>query len=49
MSGLERDYVAEGKTQDEILKNISEHAVNYYNMRAEDMKKTFLLRSYVKP
>jgi hypothetical protein len=37
MSGLERDYVAEGKTQDEILKNISEHAVNYYNMRAEDM------------
>jgi predicted small metal-binding protein len=29
--------VAEGKTQDEVLKNISEHAVNFHNMRAEDM------------
>ncbi len=36
-SGLECDYVAEGKTQDEVLKNISEHAVNFHNMRAEDM------------
>jgi predicted small metal-binding protein len=36
-SGLECDYVAEGKTQDEILKNISEHAVNFHNMRVEDM------------
>jgi predicted small metal-binding protein len=31
------DYVAEGKTQDEILKNISEHAVDFHNMRAEDI------------
>ena len=36
-SGLECDYVAKGKTQDEVLKNISEHAVNFHNMRAEDM------------
>jgi predicted small metal-binding protein len=36
-SGLECDYVAEGKTQDELLKNISEHAVNFHNMRAEDI------------
>jgi predicted small metal-binding protein len=36
-SGLECDYVAEGKTQDEVLKNISEHAVEFHNMRAEDI------------
>ena len=36
-SGLECDYVAEGKTQDEVLKNISEHAVYFHNMRAEDI------------
>ena len=36
-SGLECDYVAEGKTQDEVSKNISEHAVNFHNMRAEDI------------
>jgi predicted small metal-binding protein len=36
-SGLECDYVAEGKTADEVLKNISEHAVYFHNMRAEDV------------
>jgi predicted small metal-binding protein len=36
-SGLECDYVAEGKTHDEVLKNISEHAVYFHNMRAEDI------------
>ena len=36
-SGLECDYVAEGKTQDEVLKHISEHAVYFRNMRAEDI------------
>jgi predicted small metal-binding protein len=35
-SGLECNYVAEGKTVDEVLKDISEHAVNFHNMRAED-------------
>ena len=35
--GLECDYVAEEKTQDEVLKNISEHAVYFHNMRAEDI------------
>ena len=35
-SGLECDYVAEGKTVDEVLKAISEHAVNVHNMRAQD-------------
>jgi len=29
--------VAEGKTQDEVLKRISEHAVDFHNMRAEDI------------
>jgi predicted small metal-binding protein len=36
-SGLECDYIAEGKTEDEILKNISEHARDFHNMRAEDI------------
>jgi predicted small metal-binding protein len=36
-SGLECDYVAEGKTQDEVLKNISEHAINFHNMTTEDI------------
>jgi predicted small metal-binding protein len=36
-SGLECDYVAEGKTQDEVLKHISEHARYFHNMRAEDI------------
>ena len=36
-SGLECDYVAEGKTQDEVLKRISEHAIDFHNMRAEDI------------
>jgi predicted small metal-binding protein len=35
-SGLECDYVAEGKTVDEVLKDISEHAVNFHNIIAED-------------
>ena len=39
-SGLECDYVAEGKTVDEVLKDISEHAVNFHNMRAEDTEDT---------
>ena len=34
-SGLDCDYVAEGKTQDEVLKNISEHAVDFHNMRED--------------
>jgi predicted small metal-binding protein len=36
-SGLECDYIAEGKTEDEILKHISEHAIDVHNMRAEDI------------
>jgi predicted small metal-binding protein len=34
-SGLECDYIAEGKTVDEVLKDISEHS-NVHNMRAQD-------------
>jgi predicted small metal-binding protein len=34
--GLDCDYIAEGKTVDEVLKHISEHGVNVHNMRAED-------------
>ena len=36
-SGLDCDYVAEGKTQDEVLKSISEHAVKVHNMIVEDI------------
>ena len=36
-SGLECDYIAEGKTEDEVFKHISEHAVNVHNMRAQDL------------
>jgi predicted small metal-binding protein len=36
-SGLECDYIAEGKTEDEILKHISKHAIDVHNMRAEDI------------
>jgi predicted small metal-binding protein len=35
-SGLECNYTAEGKTVDEVLKDISEHALNVHNMRAVD-------------
>jgi predicted small metal-binding protein len=36
-SGLECDFIAEGKTKDEALKHISEHAVDVHNMKAEDI------------
>jgi len=36
-TGLECYYIAEGKTEDEILNHISEHANNVHNMRAEDI------------
>lgn len=34
--GLECNYIAEGKTVDEVLEDISGHAVNVHSMRAED-------------
>lgn len=36
-SGLECNYITESKTKDEVLKHISEHAINVHNMRAEDI------------
>jgi predicted small metal-binding protein len=36
-SGLECDFIAEGKTEDEALKHISEHAIDVHNMKAEDI------------
>ena len=36
-SGLDCDYIVEGKTEDEVLERISEHAVNVHNMKAEDI------------
>ena len=36
-SGLECNYIAEGKTENEVLNLISEHAVKVHNMKAEDM------------
>jgi predicted small metal-binding protein len=35
-SGLECNYVAEGRSLDEVLKDISEHAGSFHNMSAED-------------
>ena len=36
-SGLECDYMAEGKAEKEVLNLISEHAVKVHNMKAEDI------------
>ena len=36
-SGLDCDYIVEGKTEYEVLERISEHAVNVHNMREEDI------------
>ena len=36
-SGLECDYFVEGKTEDEVLERISEHAVKVHNMKKEDI------------
>jgi predicted small metal-binding protein len=36
-SGFECNYIAEGKTEDEILKCISEHAVDVHGLKAEDI------------
>ena len=36
-SGLECDHTVEGKTEDEILEHISEHAINVHNMTKEDI------------
>ena len=35
-SGLECDYIAEGKTENEVLNLISEHAVKFHNIKVED-------------
>jgi predicted small metal-binding protein len=36
-SGLDCNYVAEGKTEADVLEDISEHAINVHNMKAEDI------------
>ncbi len=36
-SGLECDYSVEGKTEDEVLERISEHAIKVHNMKKEDI------------
>lgn len=36
-SGLECDYIAEGKTEKEVLNQISEHAVKVHNIKKEDI------------
>jgi predicted small metal-binding protein len=36
-SGLECDYMAEGKTEKDVLNLISEHAVKVHNMKSEDI------------
>jgi predicted small metal-binding protein len=36
-SGLDCDYTAEGRTEDEVLKAISEHAVIVHSMKTQDI------------
>ena len=36
-SGLECNYTAEGKTEKEVLNQISKHAIEVHNMKAEDI------------
>jgi predicted small metal-binding protein len=35
--GLECDFTAEGKTEGEALKIVSEHAISVHNMKSEDI------------
>ena len=46
-SGLECDYIAEGKTEDEVLNHISEHAINVHNMRKEDIYEEHLSAAFL--
>ena len=36
-SGLDCDHFVEGKTEDEVLERISQHAINVHNMTKEDI------------
>jgi predicted small metal-binding protein len=36
-SGLDCDYIVEGRTEYEVLERISEHAINIHHMREEDI------------
>lgn len=36
-TGLECEYFVEGKTEDEVLERISEHAVKVHKMKEEDI------------
>jgi predicted small metal-binding protein len=36
-TGLECDYIIEGETEDEILKNGAEHAMKVHGMKVEDI------------
>lgn len=36
-TGLECDYFVEGKTEDEVMERISEHAVKVHKMKEEDI------------
>jgi len=46
-SGLDCDYIVEGKTEDEVLERISEHAVNVHNMRVEDIYEEHLSAAFL--
>jgi predicted small metal-binding protein len=36
-TGLDCDYIIEGETEDEILKNGAEHAMKVHGMKVEDI------------
>lgn len=46
-SGLECDFFVEGKTEDEVLERISEHAIYVHNMRKEDIYEEHLSAAFL--
>ena len=36
-TGLDCDYVIQGETEEEILKNAAEHAIKFHGMQSEDI------------
>ena len=36
-TGLDCDYVIQGETEEEIVKNAAEHAIKFHGMQSEDI------------
>lgn len=46
-TGLECDYFVEGKTEDEVLERISEHAVKVHKMKEEDIYQEYISAAFL--